>query len=155
MEEFYRENYGIVFGFLFSLCGDRHMAEDLTSETFLKAIVNINSYDGRVKASTWLCTIGKNLYINEMKKKKPSSIDDLQPANSYSLEEQVLESERIRLIKKLAEDLEDPKRQVFHMRWQGMSFRQIGDALGKSESWARVTFFRAKEKILERMEEPE
>ena len=64
LEEFYSANYRIVYGYLFSLCQDKSLAEDLTSETFLRAIQKLDTYDGRVKASTWLCTIGRNLYLN-------------------------------------------------------------------------------------------
>ena len=68
LEQFYKDNYRIVYGYLLSLCGSTALAEDLTSETFLKAISRIDSYDGRGKISTWLCSIGKNLYLNERKR---------------------------------------------------------------------------------------
>lgn len=155
MEEFYRRNYRIVFGYLYSLCGNEHLAEDLTSETFLRAIQKIHTYDGRVKASTWLCTIGKNLYRNELKRRKHVNLDDVQVSEGYSMEEQIFQSQRTRQLLELAAKLEEPKNQVFRMRLRGMSFRDIGEALGKNENWARVTFFRAKETILKRMEESE
>ena len=70
LEQFYRENYRIVYGYLLSLCGNEAWAEDLTSETFLKAIAKIDSYDGSRKPSTWLCAIGKNLYLDQRKRHK-------------------------------------------------------------------------------------
>ena len=153
IEAFYKENYSTVFGFLYSLCGDPHLAEDLTSETFLKAIQKINTYDGRVKAATWLCTIGKNLYFNELRKRRHSSLDDYAIATGETPEDRYIEDERLRLILRFAAELEEPKNQVFRMRIQGMRFREIANALGKTENWARVTFFRAKEQIQKRLEE--
>ena len=155
IEDFYKENYSTVFGFLFSLCGDPHLAEDLTSETFLRAIQKIHTYDGRVKAATWLCTIGKNLYLNEVRKRRHVNLDDVPIPGGNSPEEQVLEHERLRLILRISAELEEPKNQVFRMRIQGMRFREIGNALGKTENWARITFFRAKEQIQKRLEELE
>lgn len=154
IEAFYTENYRIVYGYLLSLCGDAHWAEDLTSETFLRAILRIGSYDGRVKASTWLCTIGRNLYRNEAKKQnRQVSLEGMELRGKYTLEESYIRFQSARQISRLVEELGEPKNRVVTMRLQGMSFRDIGDALGKSENWARVTFFRAKEKLIERLEE--
>lgn len=153
MERFYRENYNIVYGYLLSLCADVHLAEDLTSETFLRAILKIESYDGRVRASTWLCAIGRNLYFNERKKqKRRSRLEGVMSMEEYTMEEKLIQSQSAERIRAMVSRLEEPKRQVFLMRWQGMSFRDIGSALGKSENWARVTFFRAKERIMQQME---
>lgn len=153
LEQFYQENYRIVFGYLYSLCGDVHLAEDLTSETFLRAILKIDSYDGRVKASTWLCTIGRNLYVNEAKKRsRYVPLEGTVKMEGDSMEEQYIKQEQAEKLRRLIGQLEDPKDRVVLMRQQGMSFREIGDALGKTENWARVTFYRAKEKILKEME---
>ena len=153
LEQFYHENYHIVFGYLFSLCGSKAMAEDLTSETFLKAITKIGSYDGSVKPSTWLCAIGKNLYLNERKRFiRHVPLDSVAIAEEYTMEEKMIEKDQASRILKLSKALEEPKNQVFAMRLNGLSFREIGEALGKTENWARVTFFRAKNEILERLE---
>lgn len=153
IEQFYMENYRTVFGYLCSLCGDAHMAEDLVSETFLKAIIKIDSYDGRVRASTWLCTIGRNLYLNEMKKQaRHVPLEGITIAEEQTMEEKYLESEQAETVRRLVSGLEPPKDQVVLMRQQGLSFREIGDALGKGENWARVTFFRAKGELIERLE---
>lgn len=153
IEQFYRENYKIVFGYLYSLCGDGHLAEDLTSETFLRAILKIDSYDGRVRASTWLCTIGRNLYLNEMKKRsRHVPLEGITIAEEHTMEEKYIQQERTEAIGKLIAELGSPRDQIVLMRQQGMSFREIGDALGKSETYARVTFFRAKGELVERLE---
>ena len=74
LEDIYRENYPIVYGYLLSLCGEIPLAEDLTAETFLKAFLHPRRYDGRCKLSTWLCTIGRNLYINERRRQRRSRL---------------------------------------------------------------------------------
>lgn len=153
LEQFYRDNYHIVFGYLLSLCGSRSMSEDLTSETFLKAISKIGSYDGSVKPSTWLCAIGKNLYLNERKRfKRHVPLDDVVVVQEDTMEEKLIDKDTANRIQALARALEEPKNQVFAMRLNGLSFREIGEALGKTENWARVTFFRAKNEILDRLE---
>lgn len=153
LEQFYRENYHIVYGYLLSLCGDPAWAEDLTSETFLKAIIRIDSFDGRGRASTWLCTIGRNLYINEKKhRRRQVSLEDAKIPEDYSMEEKLEERQLSARICELAGMLHEPARQVFYMRLQGLGFKEIGEALGKSENYARVIFFRAKNEILERLE---
>jgi len=92
IEQFYRENYHIVFGYLLSLSGNKAIAEDLASEVFLKAIVKIDTYDGRVKASTWLCAIGKNLYLNERKRfRKHVPLDSVVLAEEHTMEEKIME----------------------------------------------------------------
>lgn len=153
LEQFYRENYRIVFGYLLSLCGNRLQAEDLTSETFLKAILKIDSYDGSVRPSTWLCAIGKNLYLNERKRfSRHVTLDSVVIAEEHTMEEKIIEKDQASQILRLSKELEEPKNQVFAMRLNGLSFREIGEALGKTENWARVTFFRAKNEILDRLE---
>ena len=153
LEQFYKENYHIVCGYLYSLCGDKAWAEDLTSETFLKAIVRIDSYDGRGKPSSWLCAIGKNLYLTERKRRKRHiPLDSVVIAEEHTMEEKMIDKAQAEAIRRLSRELDEMKQQVFTMRLTGLSFREIGEALGKSETWARVTFFRAKNEILERLE---
>lgn len=153
LEEFYKNNYPIVYGYLLSLCADTGLAEDLASETFCKAIEQIKKYNPKYKASTWLCTIARNLYINELKKKKRTvSLEDASLITSPSAETIHLQADEARQILKLLEGFSPENRQLFIMRLEGMSFRDIGLALGKSENWARVTYFRIKTKIRSEME---
>ena len=153
LEQFYKDNYHIVYGYLLSLCGSKALAEDLTSETFLKAISKIGSYDGSVKPSTWLCAIGKNLYLNERKRlRRHVPLDSVAIAEDTTMEEKIIEKDTAKRIEELSRKLEPPKNQVFAMRLNGLSFREIGEALGKTENWARVTFFRTKNEILAELE---
>jgi RNA polymerase sigma-70 factor (ECF subfamily) len=152
-EDIYQENYPIVYGYLLSLCGDIHMAEELAAETFFKAFLHPRRYDGTCKLSTWLCTIGKNLYINERKRQQRSRRLMPRPLVAPDPEELLLEKEQLAQLYRTTQQLEQPYGQVFFMRLEGLSFYQIGEAMGKTENWARVTFFRAKVKIQERMED--
>ena len=153
LEEFYRDHYSIVYGYLLSMCGDPHLAEDLTAETFTRAIEKIETYDPRFRASTWLCTIGKNLLLNHQKRtKRLVPIPDDLPC-FHTPETLYLQKEQLRQVIHAAQKLPELSRQVVYMRWEGMPFHKIAMALGKSESWARVTYFRAKNKILSEMED--
>lgn len=153
-ESFYKENYPIVYGYLLSLCGNTHQAEELTAEVFLKAVEKIHTYDPQYKPSTWLCTIGRNLYINDCKRKNRTIplTEDL-PCTSPSPEALYIQKEQAQAVIKAAQKLPEEQRRVLFLRLHGMSFRNLGLALGKSENWARVTYFRAKSKILSEMEE--
>lgn len=152
-EDIYRENYPIVYGYLLSLCGDIPLAEDLAAETFFRAFLHPRRYDGQCKLSTWLCTIGRNLYINERKRQRRSSRLATSHATVPNPEELLLEKEQLAQLYRISQQLEPPYGQVFFMRIEGLSFRQIAEAMDKTENWARVTFFRAKVKIQERMED--
>lgn len=107
-----------------------------------------------MKACTWLCTIGRNLYLNECKKaKRAAPLEEYLHLEDLTPEDRLLQKERMRLLLTLIDELEEPRRQLLLLRQQGLSFREIGDALGRSETWARVSFFRLKDTILKRMEE--
>lgn len=153
-ESFYKDNYPIVYGYLLSLCGNAHQAEELTAEVFLKAVEKIHTYNPKYKPSTWLCTIGRNLYLNDCKRtNRTVPLTEELPCTAPSPETLYLQKEQAQLIIEAAQKLHPEHRRVFFLRLQGMSFRNIGLALGKSENWARITFFRAKSKILSEMEE--
>lgn len=153
LEQFYMHNYPIVFGYLYSLCADRALAEDLTSETFLIAIRKSEDYDWKQKPASLLCTIGKNLFLNEQRRQKRHvSLNDVHIPSGQDLETEFLEAQLARQIQRLAGTLSENQQTVFSMRLTGLSFRQIGDALGKSENWARVNYFRAKNEIMKRLE---
>jgi RNA polymerase sigma-70 factor (ECF subfamily) len=152
-EQLYRDYYGLVYGFLLSLSGDRHLSEELAGETFHRAIRHFSRYDGSCKLSTWLCTIARNLFVSEHRRRKRQvSLEEALSLQLPSVEEAVIDRDTAERILALARQLPEEKRQVFLLRVWGHSFREIGEALGKSETWARVTFFRVKQEILERLE---
>ena len=153
LESFYRENYRIVYGYLLSLCGDPTQAEELTADTFCRAVEKVDTYDARFKPSTWLCTIARNLFLNECRRRK--KLTDLEAAEymaTPSAEAVVMEKATLEEVWRILQGSAYEHRQVFLMRLEGMSFGDIGLALGKTENWARVTYFRVKSKILQEME---
>lgn len=148
LEDIYCENYPIVYGYLLSLCADPAEAEELTAETFLKAVQSIRRYDGKCRPSTWLCTIAKNLYFNELKRKKHHvPLEESMIASTEDVQQAYIERETVKYLYRQASILAEPYREVFFLRLEGMSFRRIGQLMEKSENWARVTYFRAKAKI--------
>lgn len=152
-EQFYMRNYPIVFGYLYSLSADKVMAEDLTSETFLVAIRKGDEYDWNQKPASLLCTIAKNLFLNEQRRRKHHvSLEDVIIPSGQDLETEIIEAQLAKQIQRLAVTLSENQQTVFSMRLTGLSFREIGDAMGKSENWARVNYFRAKNEILKRLE---
>jgi len=154
LERFYKENYSVVYGYLLSLCGDPVLAEELTAETFSKALHQLHRYDPKYKPSTWLCTIGRNLLYNEYRRrKKLTALEDADWVSVPSAEAAYIQKELVRHIRSYLKVLPSEQQQLFRMRLQGMSFRDIGLALNKNENWARVTYYRIKHKIRTEMEE--
>lgn len=158
MDEIYQQNVRIVYHFLYSMCKDEALAEELTQETFLRAFQRIDSYDGSCKLSTWLCQIAKHLLYQTWEKKKREIPMDWQEeiasdgaAGRESVEQDVML--RIELEDVLMDLREIPAamREVICLRAiSDLSYKEIGRMLGKSENWARVNFYRGKEMLLEK-----
>lgn len=131
--------------YLVGLCGDPVLAEELTQETFFRAVKHADSFDGSVKVTTWLCSIAKNAYFTHLKKQsRYTDIEGEEP----SYEADLLDRENCREIYKAVHRLEEPYREIVLLRIHtDMSFAEIGEIFDKSESWARVTFYRGKEKL--------
>ena len=151
METLYRENVKIVSHYLYSMCGDVELVKDLTQETFLRAYESLERIDGSCKISTWLCQIAKHLLYQTYAKAGRQVImeqDETKPAKENT-EQTVLN--RIELIDCLKElqKLPEQMREVVYLRvMSDLSYREIGEIMGKSENWARVNFYRAKELLL-------
>lgn len=148
MEEIYHAHARTVYRYLLSLTGDPDLAEELTQETFYQAVRTVNRFDGTCKVTTWLCGIAKNV-LRTYRKKHPVS-DPLEEATALtgSPESQALErAGRLELLQTL-QRLEGEMREVMYLRLLGnLSFREIGEVLSRSENWARVTYFRGKERL--------
>lgn len=150
-EEIYTEYYEVVFRYTLSLCGNPQWAEEVTQETFFKALKAIDTFRGECKLRVWLCQIAKNTLFREQKRRARES-GELPEAVALAeeTEETVLRRDAARRVVRLVEDLEEPYRAVFRARTIGeLSFREIGALFGKTENWARVTYYRAKIKIKE------
>ena len=150
MQQIYRQYARTVYKFLLAQCGNPDLAEELTQETFYQAIRSIDRFDGSCKLSVWLCQIAKHLWYQHLRKRKREvPLPDEPPDIPIpSAEEGVLEQEgRLELLKQI-HALPELQREVVYLRaFGGLSFREIGDVLGKTENWARVTFYRGKEQL--------
>ena len=157
-EEIYSTYFSDVFRYIRKLSGDDHIAEEVTAETFFKAMRSIHSFRGDCDIRVWLCQIAKNSYLSYLKKHARltnlENIDVLQETSSArSMEEQLILHDEAAQIKEALHDLSDPYKEVFMWRvYAQLSFRQIGQLFGKTENWACVTYHRARMKIKERLE---
>lgn len=152
------EEYGIfVFKYLMSLCGDVDLAEELTQETFYRAIRSSGNYDGNCKVSTWLCQIAKHIWYQELDKRRRRKEEPLQEEAAQDvLEKMYCRKEQTMEVMKAVHILEESAKEVFLLRITGgFSFKEIGEICGKNENWARVTFYRAKQKIMKEVRRDE
>lgn len=156
MEDFdkvYAEYFSIVYRFTLGLCKNSTLAEEITQETFFKALKNIEKYDGKYKMSTWLCQIAKNTFYTY--RKKEERFTPLTDEASYfdrSIEEGFANREEAMKVHKVLHCLKEPYKEVFALRTFGeLSFSQIALLFEKTESWARVTYYRAKLLIKEEL----
>lgn len=157
MEEFekiYSEYYGTVFRYILTLCGDELLAQEVTQEAFFKALKKIDDFRGECKLSVWLCQIARNTFYTMAQKQKRQAELPLEAIPTGTvLEEELMDEDTALALHRLLHRLEQPYKEVFWMRTFGeLSFRQIGSIWGKSESWARVTYHRAKMKLKEEIQ---
>ena len=155
-EEIYTTYFSDVYMYIRRLSRDEHLAEEITSETFFKAISSIESFRGDCDIRVWLCQIAKNCYFSYLKKtQRIDSIEDIETAEqSENFEERFFQKDAAMQIQKVLHDIPDPYKEVFMWRvFAEMSFKQIGQIFHNSERWACVTYHRARKKILEGMEE--
>ena len=153
MEKIYEEYFETVNKYLFCLTHNNDISEELTQETFYKAVNKIDTYKGECKMSVWLCQIAKNLWYDYCKKnKRVISVEEelFEAYSSDTTEEKViLNDEKISLFRKL-QRLDEKTREVIYLRITGeLSFKEIGIILNKTENWARVTFYRGKNQLKE------
>lgn len=151
IEQIYRRYGAIVFRYLMSLCHNVDLAEELTQETFCRAIYSVHKYDGSCKISTWLCQIAKHLWYQELDRRARKGtvpLPDTEMAETGAVEDQVvLRQEKMGLFRKI-HGLNETEKEVVFLRLTGeMSFREIGEIFQRTENWARVTFYRAKQKL--------
>ena len=160
MEDFeaiYVQHFDGVYKYVFSLCRNETMAEEITQETFYRAMEHIDKFEGKCKLYVWLCQIEKNTLHTYAKKQKRhvSETDiDLSKQIEPSFENEILDKETVWKLHKLLHELSDPYKEVFMLRILGeLKFKEISAVYGKTESWAKVTFYRAKNKLIELMED--
>ena len=142
----------MVFKYLMAMTGNPDLSEELTQETFFRAVKNADKFDGKVKITTWLCTIAKNSYFTYLKKEKRKIGQDIGEME-IPIESDPLDRENCREIYRAVHRLDEPYREIILLRLNtDMTFADIGEIFGKSEGWARVTFYRGKEKLRKLLE---
>ncbi len=156
IDEIYQENAAMLYKYLCGLTQDRQLAEELTQETFFQAIKGIDKFRGDCKISVWLCQIAKKLWYKELEKRNKHKIvelDDTISANE-NIENKCIDNlEKVEIFH-LIHNLDDITREVMYLRLAGeLQFSEIAAILGKTENWARVTYYRGKQKIMKGIKE--
>lgn len=153
-DSIYSEYFSYVHKFVVSLCKDPELAEEITQEAFFKALKSIDKYDERYRISTWLCQIAKNTYYSYYNsKKRTAELVTEEIVSEEDIEKAFDDKETALRIHKVLHKLKEPYKEVFWLRTFGeLSFSQISVLFGKTESWARVTYYRAKIQIKEELE---
>mgnify|MGYP000292603823 CR=1 FL=1 len=157
-DEVYREYSQMVYMYLFSLTGDAHVAEEVTQETFYQAVKSIGSFKGESSVSTWLIGIANNVLRGYFRKQKKQAEEELPKTEiaargGTSTEDIVLRSMDTISLMQAMHRLPEPYREVLHLRLTAdLSFKELGQIMERTENWARVTYYRGKEKLLKGVE---
>jgi RNA polymerase sigma factor (sigma-70 family) len=155
-ENIYNQYFRDVYSFLLSLSRNEKVAEEITQETFFKALKSIDKFNGNCKINVWLCQIAKNTYFTYLsKQKRYDNTENVgEKITKDSIEAMILSKEETFRIHQVLHCLDEPYKEVFTLRVFGeLSFKQISQLFEKTESWARVTFHRAKQKIQNKLKE--
>jgi RNA polymerase sigma-70 factor (ECF subfamily) len=153
IETIYAQHFQYVYRYVLSLCRNETTAEDVTSETFLKAIKAINKFKGDCSVKVWICQIAKHTYFSMLKKTKSEAFLDLDVeiiSEESDFTENLLDKASAIEIHRSLRGLEEPYKEVFSLRTFGeLSFAEIAELFGRTENWARVTYHRSKLKLRE------
>ena len=157
IERVYEEHFITVYRYVLSLSRNHHIAEEVTQETFFKALKAAGSFRGDCSLSVWLCQIAKNTYLSHLEKtKRTDGLKEKLKGGAHAgegPEPSLVNKETSKRIHRVLHDMDEPYKEVFSLRTFGeLPFRDIAELFGKSENWARVTYFRAKAKIKEALE---
>ncbi len=156
-EEIYRLYAEDVYRFLLKLCRNEANAMDILQDTMLKAITSIDKFKGNCTMKTYLCTIARNEFLNHQKRSDNRNLpldEAVHAVQEDSPEHSILDRMQAMEIHRILHQLDEPYKEIFTLRvFAELKFSEIGSLFGKSENWARVTFFRAKAKMIELMQE--
>ena len=152
-EKMYDAYYMRVYSFTMTLCGDQNLAEDVTQETFSRAMSKSASFRNESDEVTWLCAIARNLFLDEKRRQtRTEQMPEEIPSKEKTPEQLTMDRDSSFRIHMALHALDEPYREAFELRVFGeLSFREIGTIFGKTENWARVTYHRARLKLQERM----
>ena len=152
-EKIYQVYFRDVYYYILSLSKNKFIAEDISSETFLKAMKSIDDFRGDSSIRVWLCQIAKNEYFSSIRKDKmlefTENIEELKVLEiSDSIEKMVISDDEASNIYNMIQILDEPYSEIFKLRFYGeLSFNQIGNLFGKTANWACVTYHRARKKL--------
>lgn len=158
MEQIYEEYSKFIFHYLLSFTNNKELAEELMQETFYSAIKNMHKFKNDSSLKTWLCKIAKNKWIDYYKKSKKIEEIDIEQVNEHilwihSMEEDYADRSELMEVYKKIHKLDEKSKEVVYLKIKSeFSFKEIGYIMGKTEEWARVTFYRAKIKLKEELE---
>ena len=158
MDEIYRRHAKAVYAFLLAKTADSMLAEELTQETFYQAVKSIGSFKGESSVSTWLIGIANNVLRGYFRKQKKQAEEELPKTEiaargGIATEDIVLRSMDTISLMQAIHRLPEPYREVLHLRLTAdLSFKEIGQIMERTENWARVTYYRGKEKLLKGVE---
>ena len=151
LEELYEKYHKTLYRFLLSMTGSEQEAEELLQEVFYQALLRVDRFEGRCSPLTWLCQIGKNLWFKELGKRKryhDQPVEELRLADEKVLIENVVEQDEKNRLRRAVIDLKEPYREVVILHVYGeRELKDIAASYGKTESWARVTYYRAKQML--------
>jgi len=154
-EEMFERYFGRVYRFALRLTRSTDQAEDITQQTFFRALEKIGDFQGRSDPGTWLCSIAKNEYFSRLRRSRETSFEPGSPVFERMMETAESPAELMRLHREL-HSLNEPYREVFMLKVFGeLKYSQIASLFGKTESWARVTYYRARVELQARIREEE
>jgi len=147
--ELYQRYFRDVYLYAYALAGEKTLAEDVTAETFTKALSKLYAFRGQCDIRVWLCQIAKNTYLSHCRKhKRTMPLPDYPIESPHRFEEEIEDRELAKQIDEFIQSMREPYRQVFILRtYYGLPYGKIAASLGRTESWARVTYTRAKAMI--------
>lgn len=157
MEAIYQEHAKTVYAYLLLRCCDKPLAEELTQETFYQAMKSLNSFKKESSVETWLISIAKNVWYQYLKKKKQYiSIDDIDIVSDENIEKKLVRKYERESLMTSIHTLQDPYKEIIYLRlYANLSYKEIGRIFNKSETWARVSYYRAKEMLIRMVKDNE
>lgn len=158
LDEIYRLYAADIYRYILALSRNETLAKDILQNTMLKAFTSADKFRGDCSVKTWLCGIAKNEFLNSIRRRDSNNLplDDVSNIADENIEQKFSDKFQAMEIHQLLHKLDEPYKEIFSLRvFAELKFADIGNIFGKSENWARVTFYRAKEKIIKMLKEQE
>ena len=158
LEEIYKTYFQDVYYFVLAMSKDPHIAEEITQETFFKALKGVKAFSGKMRASNPGCVRlpGMNTFLIPEKKHRT---DQELTEQAYSdgktdgPEQRMLRKDEAMTVYQILHYLDEPYKEVFTLKVLGeLNYKEIAQIFGKQETWARVTYHRARVKIQDILE---